>query len=180
MVTSGFSHAWAALYGPFRSIDHARKVARIACGLVAFRAIYTTIMFILFRPTREQVIAQLQRVRGPVTLDDAGVDQQIFDRIADVFTFISGVITALIVLFCLAIGIWQWKRPGPTMPLICLGIITVTTLFTLTAMQDPGTFAVVMKPQNLVLLLYKPVLAVLMFAAYRGGQYCHQHRMGQL
>lgn len=150
-------------------------MARLACLAVTVRGLFAVGVFVAFRPTREQVINQLQQIRGPVTLDASAVDTVLFERVAEVFNWISGAVTAFIVLICIVLGIWQWRRPGPAMPIICMFIMAASVATTATYMMDSGTRDILLQPQNVALMVLKPFLALLLVTAYRGGRYCQQY-----
>ncbi|WP_242913162.1 hypothetical protein [Brevundimonas pishanensis] len=173
--SAGFAVWRAFLHAP-STYAQARFMARVACAAVASRAIYTVYAFLALRPSGEEVIAELRRVKGPVTLDEAAIDQVIFERVADIFVWLSGGMTVAVVGLCAGLGIWQWRRPGTAMPLTCLCIIAFTVLVTLFGIQNEHVRAAALEPQNLILLMMKPVLVVMLFAAYRGGRFCQLYR----
>jgi len=163
------------LFGQVPSYRQARIMARLACLAVTVRGLFAVVVFFAFRPTRDQVVNQLQRIRGPVTLDASAVDTVLFDRVADVFDWISGTVTAIIVLICIVLGVWQWHRPGPVMPIVGLAIMAVSIAAVATYMMDGHTRDILLQPQNIALMALKPFLALLLVTAYRGGRYCQQY-----
>lgn len=165
--------------GP-KSYDNAVRLARLGCVAVGVRAVYTLSAFFIFRPSPDEVIAQLRDVRGIVTLDDAAVDLVIFERVSEIFVWISASVTGAVILLCAALGVWQWRRPGRIMPMICLLIIALSAMVTFSALQDPHIRSVALEPQNMLLLALKPFLVILLVAAYRGGRFCEQYRKEQL
>lgn len=176
MKSTRLYSSWTAFrHGP-SSFDQAVKLARLACLGVAIRAAYTVFAFIAVRPSSEEVIAQLRRVRGPVTLDEAAIDQVLFERVANIFSWLTGTMTLAVIGICVGLGIWQWRRPGTAMPMVCLGIIAASTLLVLCGLQNEHVRAVALEPQNMILLGLKPILAIMMIAAYRGGRFCQQYR----
>lgn len=173
--TSLFSF-WTAFRNGPTTYASAEKLAWLGCLAVGIRGIYTLFAFVFLRPSGEEVVAQLRQVRGPVTLDEAAIDQVMFERVADVFVWISGTMTGVVILISVGLGVWQWRRPNAVMPLICLGIIGFSTLLMAYGMMNEHVRAAAFDAHNLVLLAIKPVLAVLLIAAYRGGRFCQQYR----
>lgn len=180
MRSFSLSGVLAALRKPPASYEQARRLARLACLAVGIHGVWALGAFIFLRPSPDRVIAELQRVRGPVSLDEAAIDQVMFERIANIFIWLSGTVTGLVVLVCIGLGIWQWRRPGWIMPLICLCIMVIATGMALWVVQTHNAEDVALQVPNLILMALKPLLAILLIAAYRGGRYCHQYRMNPL
>ena len=176
MNSNGTSGAGSVLKSYPRTYNQAKIMARLACLAVGIRAVYTFLAYLLGQPSHEELIAKMRHIRGPVSLDEASVDLIIFERVASVFFWISTAVTILILLFCVGLIIWQWIRPGRLMPLICLAIMVLSVLLSLNALMDERLREMAMGTANLILWGLKPLLAILLIAAYRGGKVCEQYR----
>lgn len=163
------------LFGPIRTIEQARNLARAGCLAVSLRALYAVVALFIFSPSGEEIVTRLQRMRGPVGYDDAAVDMIVFERIADTFFWLNVAGTLIVVAICAGLGLWQWRRPGTAMPVTGLCIMALTVAVTIWGLANTATRDIVLDGRNLVLLGLKPFLALLLVTAYRGGRYCQRY-----
>ena len=167
------------LLAPPQSLHDAVRMARLASWVAIVRAGYGAAAFAIWRPTQDEIIEQLKNVRGPVTGGEAEIDTVMFEKVASVFHWISGTITAIVIIVCLGAAYWQWRRPSHLIPAIGLALSAMAVLLSILVMMDEGLRSAYVEPQNVIMLALMPVLAVMLFAAYRGGKYCYDHRTQQ-
>ena len=156
--------------------QHAMMHARLASVVLVLSALASTIRYWVTLPTKAEMLDRMRDVRGPVTLDEAGVDLVLFEKIAEIMRWVGAGITLTTVAGMLALAVWQWKRPGWVIPLIFLVMTLAGIVLVLSAMMQPSYRSALTDSVNHLNWALNLILALVMIAAYRGGRIYHKLR----
>lgn len=156
------------------TLSQAKTVARMGAVAIAIDAAFNAVRYVLTKPSKAEVMEQMQIIRGPVTLEQAGVDQIMFERMAGIAQWVGAGITILTIVVMIALAIWQWKKPGWVIPLVFLIYILSGVAMVLTSLTNDLVRETLLVWSNLAGWALNLVLAAVMLAAYRGGRIYQQ------
>ena len=156
--------------------EQARLHARLASGVLAVSAMASAIRYLLTIPTKTEMMERMRDVRGPVTLEEAGVDLVLFEKLAELMRWVGAGITGFTVVVMIGLAVWQWRRPGWVVPMIFLVLTLAGIALVLSAIMQPSYRSALLDPVNLFSWGLNLILALVMIAAYRGGRIYHKLR----
>lgn len=174
-IMTGFG-AKISIWREPKTREQARIHARLASGVLAVSAMASTIRYWATLPTEAEMLERMRDVRGPVTLEEAGVDMVLFEKLAEIMRWVGAGITLITVVAMLILAVWQWKRPGWVIPLIFLVMTLAGIALVLSAVMQPSYRSALMDTVNHLNWSLNLILAVVMIAAYRGGRIYHKLR----
>ncbi|MEG2730265.1 hypothetical protein, partial [Brevundimonas sp.] len=74
--------------GP-KTLEQAMAHARLASVVLATAALANTIRYWATRPTKAEMLDSMRNARGPVTLEEAGVDLVLFEKLAEIMRWVG-------------------------------------------------------------------------------------------
>lgn len=172
---TGFWSIKSIWQGP-KTLEQAMLHARMASVALAITALASTIRYWVTLPTEAEMLDRMRDVRGPVTLEEAGVDLVLFEKLTEIMRWVGAGITFISVAVMIVLAIWQWKRPGWVIPLIYLVMTLAGIVLVLSAMMEPSYRSALMDTVNHINWALNLILALVMIAAYRGGRIYHKLR----
>lgn len=174
-IMTGFGSIKSIWRGP-ETPEQARIHARLASGVLAVSAMASAIRYLLTIPTKTEMMERMRDVRGPVTLEEAGVDLVLFEKLAELMRWVGAGITGFTVVVMIGLAVWQWRRPGWVVPMIFLVLTLAGIALVLSAIMQPSYRSALLDPVNLFSWGLNLILALVMIAAYRGGRIYHKLR----
>ncbi len=163
---------WQGPKTPDQAIAH----ARLASWALVVGAIASFARYWINLPTKAQMLDRMSDVRGPVTLEEAGVDLLLFEKVAEIMRWVGAGIMVVTVAGMIGLAVWQWKRPGWVIPLLFLVLTLAGVATVLSAMMQPTYRSALLDSGYQFSWVLNLILALVMIAAYRGGRIYHKLR----
>lgn len=161
--------------GP-ETAEQAVAHARLASFALVIGAVSSFVRYWVTLPTKAQMLDRMRDVRGPVTVEEAGVDLVLFEKVVEIMRWVGGGMMALTVIGMNVLAVWQWKRPGWVIPMVFLVMTLAGVAMVLSAIIQPSYRSALMDIGNQLVWALNLILALVMIAAYRGGRIYHKLR----